>query len=173
MEDREKYFSELYERTKKQIYDFIAAKCFNVSDADDIFQNTYVEVLRSLDRLPSPPQNEEAFVTLIAKRQLTRHYSAVRRLRERIALRDPEDDLSDIPDSFSIEDDLDIRTTAEEIRSFLEQKPLVTRKVFFLYYRRGLTISETASLLGITESSVKAKLYRTLYEIRRKYGKEE
>ena len=112
---------------------------------------------------------------LICNRQLMKYYSAVRRLKERIAARSSrEEESGDFPEvSFTVEDSIIDRTTVEEIRSMLRRKPLVTQKVFFLYYRRGLTIRQTAELLEISEGAVKSHLYRTLEEIRRRYrGKE-
>lgn len=169
-------FERIYVQTKEMIYDHIAAKCYAPDDVDDIFQNTYIAVYRALTRLDDPPANEEAFVMLIANRQLMKYYSAVRRLKERLTARSAEeDDASDLPDeSFTIEDSIVDRSTVEEIRGFLKHKPLVTQKVFFLYYKRGLTIPRVAELLEISESAVKMHLYRTLEEIRRKYrGKEQ
>ena len=171
----ESEFERIYIQTKERVYDHIAAKCYAIDDVDDIFQNTYVAVYKALCRLEELPQNEDAFVMLIANRQLMKYYSAVRRLKERIVMKRAEDYGEDIPDvSFAIEDSIIDRSAVEEIRSLLKHKPLVTRKVFFLYYRRGLTIPEIAGMLEISASSVKMHLYRTLEEIRRKYrGKEK
>ncbi|SDB20232.1 Sigma-70, region 4 [Ruminococcaceae bacterium FB2012] len=174
-EKQREQFEKIYLRTKEMAYDRIAAKCFAADDVDDIFQNTYIAVYKALGKLKEPPPNEEAFVMLICNRQLMKYYSAVRRLKERIAARSSrEEESGDFPEvSFTVEDSIIDRTTVEEIRSMLRRKPLVTQKVFFLYYRRGLTIRQTAELLEISEGAVKSHLYRTLEEIRRRYrGKE-
>ena len=163
-------FEEIYMQTKEMIYNRIAAKCYAIDDVDDIFQNTYAAAYKALCKLQQPPANAEAFMMLIANRQLMKYYSAVRRLKERIVMRSEELDEQDIPDvSFSVEDSVIDRAAVEEIRAFLKRKPLVTQKVFFLYYRRGLTVPEIAGMLQISVSSVKMHLYRTLEEIRRKY----
>ena len=54
----------------------------------------------------------------------------------------------------------------DEVRSFIQQKPTDVKKVFYLFFDVGLTISETAGALSMSESNVKHKLYRTLKEIR-------
>ena len=173
-EQREQ-FEKIYLQTKEMIYDRIAAKCFAIDDVDDIFQNTYIAVYKALAGLNEPPPNGEAFVMLICNRQLMKYYSAVRRLKERFVTRSgSEEGGGDIPEaSFTIEDSIIDRSTVEEIRALLRRKPLVIQKVFFLYYKRGLTIPQAAKMLEISESAVKMHLYRTLEEIRRKYrGKE-
>ncbi|MBR6044405.1 MAG: sigma-70 family RNA polymerase sigma factor [Ruminococcus sp.] len=169
------YFEALYQHTKKKVYDHITAKCFALADIDDIFQNTYVEVWKALSKRSDPVPDEEAFVMLIANRQLAKYYSAVRRLRERFAgsFAGSDEDHGDIPDSFSVEDHIVDRAAVEEIRSLLAEKPLLTQKVFFLRYRRDLTIPEVAGLLGIGESAVRMHLYKTLSEIKRRLGKEK
>ena len=173
MDDSKKLFEAVYGNTKKTVYDHIAAKCFSLSNIDDIFQNTYVEVFKALERLSEPPPNEEAFVMLIANRQLAKYYSAVRRLKERIVSISERSRPEEPVDSFDLEDSLITRSTLEEIRELIESKPLLTRKAFFLHYRRDLTIAQTAQLLGISEEQVKGRIYRTLEQIRRKYSKEE
>ncbi len=173
-ESREQ-FEKLYALTKKRIYDRIAAKCYAIDDVDDIFQNTYLAVIRALEKLDEPPPEPEAFVMLICSRQLMKYYSAARRLRERIAVRIDSTDVQspELSDTFSIEDSIIDRSVLTEIHTLLRRKPLTTQKVFFLYYKRGLTITETAELLGISESSVKMHLYRTLDEIKRRYRSKE
>ena len=170
----ESEFERIYIKTKEKVYNRIAAKCYATDDVDDIFQNTYVAVYKALCRLEELPPDEDAFVMLIANRQLIKYYSAVRRLKERFVMKRTEDDTGDIPDeSFTVEDSIIDRVAVEEIRAFLKRRPLVTQKVFFLYYRRGLTLPEIAGMLEMSLPSVKMHLYRTLEEIRRKYrGKE-
>ena len=181
--DSNEQFEKIYVQTKEMIYNHIAAKCYAINDVDDIFQNTYVAVFKALAKLDEPPPNPEAFVMLICSRQLAKYYSAVRRLRERIAVRSTADEDRDevFAESFTIElgeavllfqkieDSVIDRAALTEIHAMLRRKPLTTQKVFFLYYRRGLTIPQVAEALEISESSVKSHLYRTLAEIRRRY----
>jgi RNA polymerase sigma-70 factor (ECF subfamily) len=49
---------------------------------------------------------------------------------------------------------------------FLTTKPEDVQKIFYLMYDVGLSISEIAQALSISESNVKNKLYRTLKELR-------
>ena len=172
VKDSREQFGKIYVQTKEMIYNRIAAKCYAIDDVDDIFQNTYVAVYKALGNLDEPPPNPDAFVMLICSRQLMKYYSAVRRLRERIAVRfSPQNDDRDeeLAESFTIEDSVIDRVTLTEIHAMLRRKPLTTQKVFFLHYRRGLTIPQVAEALEISQSAVKMHLYRTLEEIRRKY----
>ncbi|MBR6872356.1 MAG: RNA polymerase sigma factor [Ruminococcus sp.] len=171
--DAKAEFEKLYELTKRTVYNYIVSKCFNIDDTDDIFQNTYLELYSTLTRRTQPPEDPFAYVMVIAGRQLTRYYSFIRRMRGRLSI---DRDLAgeELPDgSFDLEDSFTDRCTAEQIAELIKEKPLLTQKAFFLHYKRGLTLSETASLLGISEASVKKHIYTTLAEIKRKLEKED
>ena len=174
LEDSREQFEKIYVQTKEMIYNRIAAKCYAIDDVDDIFQNTYAAVFKALKGLDAPPPNPEAFVMLICNRQLAKYYSAARKLREKIALRmgTAEDWKEEYAEPFTIEDSIIDRAALTERYALLRRKPLITQKVFFLYYRRGLTIPQAAKELEISEASVKMHLYRTLDEIRRRYREE-
>ena len=165
-------FEEIYNRTKETIYRYITAKCFSLDDIDDIFQMTYAELYSVLCRRSEPLPDEDAFVMTLAKRKLAKYYSAVRRLRERfVSVSDVSDE--DVPDDISVEDLVIDRETVADIRRLISKRPLAAQKAMFMYYRRGMSIKETAQTLGMSEASVKAHIYKTLSAIKRRCKKEE
>ena len=166
-------FDEIYNSTNKAVLAFITAKCGRIADVGDIFQETYMELYRVLDKRGADyVTNEKALVMRLAKQRISKHYSLMERLRIFVSTtmvndNDDEIDLSDFEvDGFLTEDLAVNNVMYEKARQFIESKPNDVQKVFYLTYDAGLTISEIAQAISIKESSVKNKLYRTLKELR-------
>ena len=166
-------FDEIYNSTNKAVLAFITAKCGRITDVGDIFQETYMELYRVLDKRGADyVTNEKALVMRLAKQKISKHYSLIERLRIFVSMttendNDDEVDLSDFEaDGLSTEDLVVNSVMFEDVKQIIKSKPEDVQKVFYLMYDVGLTISEIAEALSITESSVKNKLYRTLKELR-------
>ena len=145
----------------------------DLGDADDIYQNTWLAVFTAVTERPEPIPNEEAFVILIAKRQLGRYYSLAAKLRNRLFSDRVPELPADLPDSTDIEDELIGRELMDEIGALVKKRPLTAQKIFFLYYSKEMKLSEIAALMEMKESTVKRHLYSTLAEIRRLYERRE
>lgn len=172
MDENKRLFETVYNETKDHVYKFIAAGCYRLSDIDDIFQNTYINIYNAICK-GKPIENNEAFAICIAKRELGRYYGVMRRLGSliRSALPQSGTACADNADTYTIEDSIADRDLAADVNKLLSKKDITTQKIFFLYYYRELTLSEIADLLGIGESTVKRRLYSTLEQLRRLYGK--
>jgi len=169
-------FNEIYDSTNKSVLAFIASKCGNTSDINDIFQETYMELYQILDKHGADYiTNGKAYVFRIAKRKLARHYSLLKRLQMFVpmSIKKEDNDQIDLSDM-----DLDLYLTEdstenyvvnqiliETARKFIQSKPAEIEKIFYLFYDVGLTIPEIAKNLSLSESSVKNKLYRTVKEL--------
>ena len=74
-------FDEIYNSTNKAVLAFITAKCGRIADVGDIFQETYMELYRLLDKRGTDYiTNEKALVLRIAKRKVARYYSFLEQL---------------------------------------------------------------------------------------------
>jgi RNA polymerase sigma-70 factor (ECF subfamily) len=166
-------FGEIYDSTNKAVLAFITSKCGRTADISDIFQDTYMELYKILiNRGENYIENEKAFMLKIAKRKVARYYSLLERMRIFVSMSTTNEDgdevdLSDFQaDAFLAEDFSVNHVLLDTVRQFLESKPEDVQKAFYLMYDVELTIPEIAKELGISESNVKNKLYRTLKEIR-------
>ena len=173
-------FDKIYDSTSKSVLAFITAKCGRTADISDIFQDTYMELYKVLDKRGAEYlENDNAFIFTIAKRKIARYYTLKERLKNFISLHavnehEEEVDLSDFEaDDFSVEDFVVTNVLYERVKHFIQSKPEDVQKVFYLMYDIDLTIPEIAQTLSISESSVKNKLYRTLKEIRKILALEE
>ena len=161
-------FSRLYEETRRSVLIYLTARCADPADAADLFQETYTEVYRALCRRgPKYVEHGEAFVKKLAKQQLHKHYRR-RKVREVVSLDAME---TDVAAEFG---DMDEKLVTEELlaraHGALEREDAVTRKIFLLHFSLGLTLGETARELGLGESFVKNRLYRTMARLRRELG---
>ena len=166
-------FDEIYDSTKKAALAYITVKCGRTDDISDIFQDAYMELYQILLRRGADyVTNDKAFVMSIVKRKIAGYYSLLERLRLFISMtainEDGEEvDLSELePDGFLTEDFAVNRILLDSARQYIRQKPEIVQKVFYLYYSVGLKITEISKVIGISESNVKHKLYRTLKELR-------
>lgn len=173
-------FNDIYDSTNRNVLGFITAKCANISDVSDIFQDTYIEVYSAiLRRGINYIENPEAFVIKIARQKLWHYYSLLDKLKRILPLteKNREGDefcQADIQtDAFSIDDKICDDILIEEIKDLLSQKPQEIQKIFYLFYYLNITIPEISKLLCMSESNVKHKLYRTLNELRNLYVKKE
>lgn len=158
-------FQRLYEDTRRSILIYLTARCADPADAADLFQETYTEVYRALCRRGAGyVEHGEAFVKKLAKQQLHKHYRR-RELRPAVSLDALETDVAAEPG------DIDEKLVTEErlalAREALGREDAVTRKIFLLHFSLGLTLGETARELGLGESFVKNRLYRTIDRLRR------
>jgi RNA polymerase sigma-70 factor (ECF subfamily) len=169
-------FEEIYNSTYKDVIAFITSKCSNHADINDIAQDTYVELYSLLlKRGADYIQNENAIVIKLARQKLSRHYTLAERLKNFIPLHFANEAGADVllpelqkaADKFLTDDFVIEKETFNEMRGFLGGKSPDTRKIFYLYFDIGLTLPEIAGALGLKESNVKSKLYRTLKELRK------
>jgi len=172
-------FDEIYNSINKAVLRFVIAKCGRVADISDILQDTYLELYQLLNkRGVDYVTNEKALVLRIAKQKIAKYYSLTERLKIFVSMTATNDDgeeteLSEFEaDAFLTEDFVVNQVMFETVRQFIQQKPEVVKKIFYLFYDVGLTIPEIANELSLNESSVKNRLYRTIKEMRNILNKE-
>ena len=165
-------FDEIYAATQRSALIYITAKCARNADIGDIFQETYLALYRTLRNNPDMRiENESAFVLKIARRILARYYNLRTRLKMFVSLQaaydEGESDLSDAEAARFMTDDFTVtHARMDAARAHLQRKPELTQKCFYLMYDMGLSIAEVARAMGLTESNVKNRIYRTIKELR-------
>ena len=170
-------FNEIYDSTNKCVLAFITNRCANISDAGDIFQDTYMELYQLIEkRGVNYVTDGKALVFKIAKRKIARNYSLIKRLRNFVPLTvenesSGETEISDYDydyesAAFLTEDFIVNQIMLDNAKRLIKQKPADIEQIFYFFYDMELSISEIAEILSISESNVKNKLYRTLKELK-------
>lgn len=166
---QEELFRQIYDQTYRKTAAYITAKARQTADAADLIQQVYLELYDILRRRgTSYIKNADAIMARLTRQALARYYKKIGNLRE--VYEEPSEDgitaeQADI-ESLSVEEITEDRAVLDWTERYLTAQGDEIRKIFHLFYRFELTITEIAQLLGRSESYVKNKLYRTLKEIR-------
>ncbi|MCH5299526.1 MAG: RNA polymerase sigma factor [Ruminococcus sp.] len=169
-------FNEIYDATNQKALAFIAAKCGNMSDMQDILQETYMELYSVLSsKGVDYIENDEAFVINIAKQKIYKHYTIAQRFKSDLSLsvviNEEETNIFETElEELTLEDEICNSQLVDEIERYIAKKPQDIRRIFFLRFSLDRSIEEIATLMSLKPSSVKNKLYRTINEIRSYYS---
>lgn len=151
-------FEAVYNKTYDYINRFLLTKVSSRETAEDILQSVY---LKFYDKLQSGSTILDAkhYLLRMAKHAVADYYKN-RRQHESIdehvtivdekALRRMEND-----DTF----------TYEEILESLRRMDDVTYRIFMLHYVHDYTIEKTAEIVGMSVSTVKSRMYRTIKKL--------
>ena len=166
-------FEKIYKDTYDYLLKFIVIKCYNFNDVNDIIQDTYIEFYRIMKKNNKKIDNINTFLCGIAVNIIKRYYYNKNKLILLKKIEDENDVIDLIPDNLNIEEDLINKDNVQKIWNYIETKDIITIKIFYLYYRFDEKILNIAKELELNESTVKNKIYRTIKEIKDKFGKEE
>ncbi len=177
MEQPQLLFENIYARTRDAALRYITSKCLSISDIDDIYQDTFLNVYRSVCNMKSEIENEEAFVINIAKKCLSRYYGVAAKLRAQVSI-----GLSRLPEKSSTgqqaaEADVEMlvldRALCDDIFETVSSMSIDVQRIIYMYYVLDMPLSAVGQSLGLREDQVKNKLYRALERIRRMYKRRE
>jgi RNA polymerase sigma-70 factor (ECF subfamily) len=167
-------FEELANRHERRIYTLARRITQNEHDAQDVTQQTFLSALEHLGDF----REEASFATWLDR--IATH-AALKILRKRKGLdtvsldqaTDPDPDTGEIPHPEYIADwraDPEELVHRNEIRQLLDQALAQLdekyRLVFLLRDVEGLSVRETAELLGLSETNVKVRLLRARLQLR-------
>ena len=163
-------FEELVNRYEKKIYRLGLNLTGNPEDAEDVLQDTFLKAFEHLGDFRA----DSRFYTWIVRIALNEALMKLRKRRsdKSVPMKDHVDEDGDVtPREFT-----DWRPNPEqllaqnELRTILENAagslPPTFRTVFFLRDVEGLSTQETAELLHLTISAVKARLFRARLQLR-------
>ncbi len=170
-------FNDIYDNTYSDILKYVIIKCHNINDANDIIQETYLELWKILNKKELSDKNIKSYLIGIAINKIKKHYSLLVRVKT-ISLfqkNDKDIELIDtIEDNFNIEDVIIKHDDWDFLWQFIKHKKNQDiPKVFYLYYKEELSIKEIAYKLKSSESYVKNLIFRTLKELSQKFRKDE
>lgn len=163
-------FNKIYDKTYNDVLKFIICNSSNLEDANDILQETYLELYKKLSK-----NNEiidiKKYLYGIAKNKIKKYFSIIYKLKT-ISLSKNDDNeielIEKIPSEIDIEKITIENHDLETSWNYLKTKNIIIQRIFFLYYRLDLTIKEISEYLNISESYTKNSIYRTLKELKEK-----
>jgi RNA polymerase sigma-70 factor (ECF subfamily) len=158
-------FAQLVEKYEQRVYNLARKMMRNQQDAEDVLQETFISVFRHLDEF----QGDAAFATWLYRIATN---ASLMKLRGRktppLSLDEPvESDDGDgampreiVDWSFTPEEALLSTEVRAQMDAAVEALPESMRAVFVLRDIEGLSVQETADVLGISVPNVKTRLHR-------------
>jgi RNA polymerase sigma factor (sigma-70 family) len=152
-------FSELYERTFPRVYAYVASLLRDRSAAEDVTAQAFERAYRKRRSYRPARGSMDAWVFGIARNAAL---DELRKRKRRAVLEaDPEDTGSPTP-----EDQAELALRRETVRAALRSLDGQERDLIALKFAGGLSNTEIARVLGMSESNVGTRLHRTITKLR-------
>jgi RNA polymerase sigma-70 factor (ECF subfamily) len=163
-------FEELVNRYEKKIYRLGLNITGSPEDAEEVLQETFLKAFQHLPEF----REDSRFYTWIVRIAVNEGLMKLRKRRSdrSVPMEDSEDDEGNVV----IREFADWRPNPEQQFERMELESILTnaarslpptfRTVFFLRDVEGLSTQETADLLNLTVSAVKARLFRARLQLR-------
>ena len=163
-------FEQLVNRYEHKIYRLGLNITGNPEDAEDVLQEAFLKAFENLPKF----REDSRFYTWIVRIAVNQALMKLRKRRtdKSVSLDDPiEEDGEVIPRDFADwkpnpEELLGRTETREVLEKAIQDLPPSFRTVFTLRDVEGLSTEETAEMLGLTISAVKARLFRARLRLR-------
>lgn len=159
MTREEELMTELHAAHRGVLFGFVLRHIDDAQRAEDVVQETLIRAWRNIDRLASRPEKIRSYLFTIARNVITDQWRADNR-RPRVVADDGS--LDRIP----FADHVDETIAACLVDSALEHLTRAQHDVVSALYRRGLTVAETARLLGVPEGTVKSRAHQAVRVLR-------
>ena len=167
-------FNDIYDKTYSDVMKYVIVKCHNINDANDIIQDVYFELWKIVNKKEVVDTNIKSFLIGIAINKIKKHYSIVQRFKT-ISFFDKDSNdielIDNIKSNIDIEDLVIKNDDWNSVWKYLKNKKNQDiPKVFYLYYKLGLSLKEISNELDKSESYIKNLIYRILKELSSIYG---
>ncbi len=156
-------FSTLYERYARRVHAYCMSRVRQPADAEDLTQLTFLKVVEALPRYESRGLPFAAWLFTLARNVVI---DFVRARRDHAAL-------DELRDGELAVDDPAPSAAADSLAASLPFLTLEQRDVIAYRFFAGLSVRETAQLMGREEAAVRALQHRALAALRRRMETDE
>lgn len=153
-------FDRLYARHKGPVYRYLLRHCGNAATADELFQDVWINVIRTRATYV-PTAKFTTWLYTLAHHRLVDHWRAKGQLGfVSIDADDEDDEALALPGARG--DEPETRAASREIgariAAALRALPAVQRDAFLLQQEAGMSLAQIAELTGAGEETVKSRL---------------
>jgi len=154
----------IIEQNNRRLYRIARSVVRNDSDAEDVVQEAYVNAFTHLDSF----RGDSSLATWLARITMNEALTRLRRASQTVSLETPtahrvEAQIIKFPQT-TTSDDPERTMAQREILRIVERAtdnlPEIFRTVFVARVIEGMSVEETADLLGLTAKTVKTRLHR-------------
>jgi RNA polymerase sigma-70 factor (ECF subfamily) len=152
---------EIYEAYFPPILQFISFRVDDFALAEDIASDVFVRLISALRGSAAPNRSLRGWLFQVARSELQRHYGARKRL--------PVDSLDEwipAPDHDEPEIQFFRALDAQQVRAALRGVSPEQQEVLVWRFAQGLSLEETADVMGKTTSAIKSLQFRAIEALR-------
>ncbi|MEZ2127591.1 MULTISPECIES: RNA polymerase sigma factor [unclassified Sinorhizobium] len=154
---------------RRELQAYLTKKLRDSDAAADLTQETFLRYAELGSSAGATVSNERSYLYRMAHNLAVDH--ARQRLRRKTDVTSDEDLTHIADDRPTLEDETDARQRLERLRQIVDELPELTRTIFILNRIDGLTYSQVAANLGISDSSVQKHLAKALLHVTRRLPK--
>lgn len=158
-------FGELYDHYVDLVYRYVAFRVGNVALAEDLTSETFVRALRRITTFTWQGRDFGAWLITIARNLIADHYKSGR-YRMEFATSDLLDAGADRSQEGPEREVLDALTNVELLRAVKLLGP-EQQECLVLRFLQGLSVAETAQIMGKNDGAIKALQYRAVRSLAR------
>lgn len=151
-------FHQIYLQYSKRVYSTIYRMVKNPSDAEDLLQETFVDIFRYIKTY----SYQSHFSVWIKRIAINNTISYLRKTREWIAF---EDEKHEPLPTVEMNEDFS-KYQVEKIKEAIKQLPIIYSSVFNLYVFEGYDQEEIAEILDISHNTVRTRYARAKEKIK-------
>jgi len=161
--------SAMYESYFASVYQFIRFRIRDPREAEDIASDVFLKLLDAFGKRAGPRQSLRGWLFRVARNEVNAHYGKAREMLDTAF-----DDWEPAP-AVSAEDDLESRTIrsleGERARQAIRMLPADQQEVLLLRFGEGLSLEETAEIMGKRVGAIKSLQFRAVETLRNILGK--
>lgn len=157
-------FGLLYQRHVDRVYQYVFFRVRNADLAEDLTQEIFISAYRAIAGL----QHADRFVPwllTIARNRLLNHWRAAQRTADAVRPDDIDDALADVAGEDELSA-LEARVATEALIAGAARLTDLQHDVLGLRFVSGLSVAETAAIMGRSESAVKNLQHHALKALR-------
>jgi len=161
-----RYFEKLYELYFDKIYTYIYYKTFNHPLTEDLTSETFMKVLKSLDKFECKENRSfSAWIFKIAQNVVNDYYRAkkeyidIEKITNHSAIKTPEDELFD-----KIEKDI--------LKKAFSKLTKEQQEVVILRYGANMKLNEIAKMKNKSDVAIRALFFRAIHSLKEMLLKE-
>lgn len=158
-------FQRLYEKYHQDIFQFLFYMVKDRELAEDLMQEVYIKVLKSYSNFEGR-SSEKTWLFSIARHVAIDYFRKQKTLRQRILEKLELEQVLIVDKDPLPEEIAEQKEDIQLLYKALQHCNLNQRSVLILRFLKDLSVSETAEVLGWTESKVKTTQHRALKALR-------
>lgn len=150
------YFEDVYNKSFDELKRYAAINIKNINNLRDLLQDVYMDFYKLLKKInPNDIQDEKALLYTICKRKLIKENKKCK-TKELLTYDGDTDEVEDI----RFEDNILNELICNDIWDIIQTRDKSVQKIFFLYFKKNMSLCEIAEVLSQPLHKIKNTLYR-------------